>query len=79
MRPTIIMTAIIVLAGCATEPPPDPNEIPQAVVAMAGPGQDLSTARLLPQDNCYWYQHQSPVETTLIPLRTSDGRPICAS
>lgn len=54
------------------------GNIPDAVAAMAAPGQNLSTARFLPEDGCYWYRHAGPVETTLLPLRTTDGRPICA-
>jgi len=54
------------------------GEIPAAVAALADPDQDLQSARLVPEDGCYWYEHAGPVETTLIPLRTVDGRPICA-
>ncbi|PRY25179.1 hypothetical protein CLV78_102356 [Aliiruegeria haliotis] len=53
-------------------------ELPENVVALAAPGQDLSTARQQPEDGCYWYQWNGPVETTWIPLRSRDGRPICA-
>lgn len=53
------------------------GDIPESVVALAAPGQDLSTARLLPADNCYWYLHPGPVETTLVPLRAVGGGPIC--
>ena len=51
--------------------------VPENIVALAGPGQDVQTARVLPEDGCYWYQHEGPVETILLPLRTVDGRPIC--
>ena len=51
--------------------------LPEAVRAMAAPGQDLATARLRPEDNCYWYDHNGPVETTPIPLRTAEGAQIC--
>ena len=53
-------------------------ELPEEVRAMAAPGQDLTTARLRPEDNCYWYDHAGPVETTPIPLRSIEGRRICA-
>ncbi len=52
-------------------------ELPEAVVEMAAPGQDLGSARLRPEDGCYWYLHRGPVETTLLPLRTPGGNPIC--
>jgi hypothetical protein len=51
--------------------------VPEQIVALAAPNQDLSTARLRPEDNCYWYMHSGPVEDTLLPLRTSGGNPIC--
>ncbi|MBO9467201.1 hypothetical protein J7443_18305 [Tropicibacter sp. R15_0] len=49
----------------------------EEVAALAAPSQDLSTARLREEDNCYWYLHAGPVETTLLPLRTNGGNPIC--
>lgn len=71
-----------ILSGCTaaigTEDT-EPGTIPDQVVALAAPYQDVSTARLLPRDGCYWYLHQGPVETTLLPLRTIDGRPICVA
>lgn len=51
--------------------------VPEAVAAIAGPGQDVASARVMPEDGCYWYRHAGPVETTWLPLRTADGRPIC--
>ncbi|MCU0815685.1 MAG: hypothetical protein MUF74_04145 [Cypionkella sp.] len=73
----------LLVAGCVTTTPTDPTRpefppLPESVVALAAPWQDLTTARLKPEDNCYWYQHVGQVETTLLPLRTPDGRPICA-
>ncbi|MFD2855951.1 hypothetical protein ACFSZS_15885 [Seohaeicola zhoushanensis] len=44
---------------------------------MAAPGQDLQDVRVFPEDGCYWYRYVGPVETTYLPLRTRDGRPIC--
>jgi hypothetical protein len=58
--------------GSATYPP-----ISEQVALLAAPSQDLSTARLRSEDNCYWYMHAGPVETTLLPLRTVEGNPIC--
>ena len=69
-----------ILSGCTavvgTEDT-EPGTIPEQVAALAAPYQNVSTARLLPRDGCYWYLHQGPVEPTLLPLRTIDGRPIC--
>ncbi|MEM6372024.1 MAG: hypothetical protein AAF727_04505 [Pseudomonadota bacterium] len=53
------------------------TQLPENIVEIAGPNQDLSTARLREEDNCYWYQHAGPVETTPLPLRNREGRPIC--
>jgi hypothetical protein len=53
------------------------GNIPEAAIAMAGPGQDLSTARYQPENRCFWYEHSGPVENTLLPLRTAGGNPIC--
>ncbi len=55
------------------------GNVPEAVVELAGPGQDLTTARFQPEDGCYWYEHSGPVETTLVPLRSARGHPICAA
>ncbi len=63
----VMMSAALMLAGCAPPPPePDPavptaEPLPPEVASMAGPGQDLTTARLL-DDGCYWYDHVGPVE-----------------
>ena len=74
--------ALLAIAGCAAVEPTTSQEpviaIPQAIVNIADPRQDLKTARLREQDNCYWYLHANPLEVTLVPLRTIEGRPICA-
>lgn len=71
------------LSACvSTTSPNSPSNIgnvPDAVVELAGPGQNLATARLRPEDGCYWYEHNGPVETTLLPLRTAGGNPICVA
>ncbi|MCV3270328.1 hypothetical protein [Roseobacter sinensis] len=53
------------------------RNLPEEVVAMAAPNQDLTSVRILPEDGCYWYRHVGPVETTLLPLRNAAGQPIC--
>lgn len=53
------------------------RNLPESIVAIAAPNQDLTSVRLLPEDGCYWYRHTGPVETTLLPLRNVEGRPIC--
>lgn len=53
------------------------GNLPDAVVEQAAPNQDLTTARLRPEDGCYWYEHTNPVETILVPLRTAQDSRIC--
>ena len=82
--PTRLLSACaaapLFLAACATAPatPAADQPVPETVLAAAGPGQDLSTVQLR-DDNCYWYVHSNPLETTLLPLRNFEGRPICAA
>ncbi len=72
----LLLAAALGLSACAA-PTPGTGPLPEEVAAMAGPNQDLASARLLPEDNCYWYAHKGQVETTLLPLRTPAGNPIC--
>lgn len=80
MRLSVGFLAALYLAACAATPPTNQPiaNLPEAIVAMAAPNQDLSTVRVLPEDGCYWYLHRNPVETTLLPLRNTAGRPICS-
>ena len=82
--PTV--SALMLLGACTTITPvangdgqPMPlAQVPEGVVAIAAPNQNLQTVRVQPEDGCYWYQYAGPVETTYLPLRSRDGRPICA-
>lgn len=79
-----LVAAMALLAGCAA-----PNvvatdedtgfieELPEGVLAVAAPYQNLAAVRISPEDGCYWYLHDGPVESTLLPLRTPQGNPIC--
>lgn len=79
----LIASPLILLALAACEPVPGDgpsgptSTAPEAVAAIAAPYQDLSKVRLRSEDGCYWYTHVGPVETTELPLRTSEGNPIC--
>lgn len=53
------------------------QEIPERVAAIAAGGQDMTAVRLDPVDGCYSYRYVGPVETTFLPLRAKNGRPIC--
>lgn len=53
------------------------RELPEGVLAIAATNQDLQAVRISPADGCYVYRHVGPVETTFLPLKSVDGRPIC--
>ena len=53
------------------------SELPEGVLAIAAPYQDLKAVRIDAADGCYVYRHVGPVETTFLPLRAVNGRPIC--
>lgn len=83
-RPTFFAFALLALGACTV-----PNsqatdkstgflkELPEGVALIAAPYQNLQEVMLKPEDGCYWYRHVGPVETTMLPLRTVEGRPIC--
>lgn len=75
-----LSAALLTLGACAAPVEPaavEPPDLTERLAAIAAPYQDVQTARLRPEDGCYWYSHVGPVETTMLPLRTVDGRPIC--
>ncbi len=74
--PAILSASL--LAGCNTMQTGNAPQVSEQLAAVAAPGQDLTTARVQPENNCYWYEHRNPVETTLLPLKDVSGRPICA-
>lgn len=53
------------------------KELPEGVLSIAAPYQDLTAVRLDQEKRCFVYRHVGPVETTFLPLRSVDGRPIC--
>ena len=71
------LLAVLGLTACDVAP--GGINLPPAVVELAGPNQDLSTARRFESDNCYWYDHKGVVETTPLPLRTAGGQHICVA
>ncbi|MCT8159959.1 hypothetical protein [Pseudoruegeria sp. SHC-113] len=48
-----------------------------AIRALAAPNQNLNAVRVDPNDGCYWFLYNGPVESTGLPLRSTEGRPIC--
>lgn len=76
MKKIIFLSSLAVLAAC--EPPSEfLGELPDQVVQLVAPNQNLQAVKLLEEDNCYWYQHDGPVETTLLPLMSVNGGHIC--
>lgn len=77
-----MFAAALILAGCADPNAPGPDGVlpvvPEQVLALAAPYQNLNAVRIGPGDNCFWYRHSGPVEVTWLPLRTPGGNPICA-
>ena len=79
--------ALFGLAACTEPVPVDPystdagflTKVPEQVVTLAAPYQSLEAVRINPADGCYWYRHKGPVETTMLPLRTTGGNPICTA
>lgn len=53
------------------------ENVPERVLEIAAAGQDVSAMKIDPLDGCYTYRHVGPVETTMLPLRAKNGRPIC--
>lgn len=53
------------------------KELPEGVLSIAAPYQDLKAVQIDQGNGCFVYRHIGPVETTFLPLRTVDGRPIC--
>lgn len=83
-REALVTVALLALGACTV--PIDQatdkstgflKELPEGVALIAAPYQNLEEVILKPEDGCYWYRHVGPVETTLLPLRTVEGRPIC--
>ena len=80
-----LLATITALGACAPvdmaddAAPVAQTNVPEGVLAIADPSQDLTTVVLRPEDNCYWYQYAGPIETTFLPLKSRDGRPICAA
>ncbi|HQV16321.1 MAG TPA: hypothetical protein PK620_15520 [Denitromonas sp.] len=83
-RPRFFLIAVLAVAACtaptkqaAEGSPGFIEELPEQVALLAAPYQNLQEVTLKPEDGCYWYRHVGPVETTMLPLRTVEGRPIC--
>ena len=83
-RPILLSIALLALGACTIPLSQETDrstgfieELPEGVALIAAPYQNLQEVMLQPEDGCYWYRHAGPVETTMLPLRTVEGRPIC--
>lgn len=81
-RLALLGLAPFLLAACVETqngdaPSPFIQEVPEGVLSIAAGGQDLTAMKIDPIDGCYTYRHIGPVETTFLPLRAKNGRPIC--
>lgn len=76
MRRPLVLLIFATVASCA--PTGEYlRKLPEEVVAIAAPNQNLQAVKLLEDDGCYWYEHDGPVETTLLPLVSKGGQHIC--
>nr|WP_299208001.1 hypothetical protein [uncultured Tateyamaria sp.] len=79
----MLAAAMIMLAACdettqsGAAGGPFLSPLPERILTLADPKQDLNAVKVDPVDGCLVYRHVGPVETTFLPLRTRDGRPIC--
>lgn len=73
----LALTACDEVAQSGADGGPFISPLPERIVAMADPKQDLNAVKVDPVDGCLVYRHVGPVETTFLPLRTREGRPIC--
>ncbi len=80
-KTAILIAGALAVAGCTTTPSLDADgaftELPEPLLVLAAPYQNLNKVRLDQNDNCFWYLHEGPVERTWLPLRTAEGNPIC--
>lgn len=53
--------------------------VPEDVITRAAPNQNLARVTVLEEDGCLWYEHDGPVETTLLPLLSTSGRHMCTA
>lgn len=81
----VMLLSTLSLGACTefegVETPPGSilvREVPESVAALAAPQQDLSTVIVNEADGCFLYRYTGPVETTFLPLRSKEGRPICS-
>ncbi|MEM8653536.1 MAG: hypothetical protein AAGF36_02230 [Pseudomonadota bacterium] len=79
----MLAAAAVILAACdettqsGGDGGPFINPLPDRIVALADPRQDLTAVKVDPVDGCLVYRYVGPVETTFLPLRSKEGRPIC--
>jgi hypothetical protein len=75
--PALFLAACDGTVGVGVAAGPFIQPLPEGVLAIVAPYQDLNAVKIDPADGCYVYRHVGPVETTFLPLRARNGRPIC--
>ncbi|MEO1536951.1 MAG: hypothetical protein AAFR73_04400 [Pseudomonadota bacterium] len=79
MKKAASLLAILVVSACTNVGPGGfMRDLPEGLEELAAPNQNLDAVKLM-DDGCYWYQHNGPVETTMLPLRSKRGNPLCAA
>jgi len=80
----LLGSVTVLLSACASFPGASGNsadgfikELPEGVLSIAAPYQDLDAVQIDQSNGCFVYRHIGPVETTFLPLRSVNGRPIC--
>jgi hypothetical protein len=66
-----------VLTACSTPIPDSKPPLPESVLSVVGPKQDLANTKIDPETGCVFYLHNGQVETTWLPLRSKTGGTIC--
>lgn len=66
-----------VLTACSAPVSESKPLLPDSVLSVVGPNQDLENTKIDDETGCVYYLHNGQVETTWIPLRSETGGSIC--
>ncbi|MGR3836780.1 MAG: hypothetical protein ACU0A2_00360 [Cognatishimia sp.] len=78
MKWTLALVGLVGLTACAdSSSSGNAGPASDRLREVAAPGQDLSRVKVDAANGCYVYEYRGPVETTYLPVRTRDGRPVC--
>jgi hypothetical protein len=81
----LLGVALISLAACEQTVTAGDNSavkiirnVPDGVISLASASQNLETVGIDQTTGCYVYRYEGPVETTFLPVRTTNGSPVCS-